>query len=132
MKNLILALILLTSLSACQKNLKEATKADSKWVLTEWPGKTIPAKAQATLNISEGNKINGKSFCNGYGGNAVFNGNALKFSQMIGTKMYCEEVGDAENKFLADLEVANAGKLSGGKLYLLKDEQVLMIFSKSK
>lgn len=132
MKNIIFALIILSSLSACQKSLKETTKADSKWVLSEWPGKIIPTKAQATLNITEGNKIGGKAFCNVYGGAAVFNGNALKFSQLFSTKMYCEELAKAEDQFMTDLESVNIGKLSGGKLYLLKDEQTIMVFSKAE
>lgn len=131
MKNICFALVLVIGLIACSKDLDMAVKTNSKWVLSEWPGKTIPANAQATLNISDGNKIGGKSFCNTYGGNASFNGNALQFSQIFGTKMYCNEVADAEVKFIADLEAVNAGKVDGGKLTLMKDGLVLMVFSKT-
>ncbi|MES2651430.1 MAG: META domain-containing protein [Bacteroidota bacterium] len=130
MKNILLALMLITGISSCTKDLDMAVKTNSKWVLTEWPGKTIPANAQATLNINDGNKIGGKSFCNTYGGNAKFNGNALQFSQIFGTKMYCTEVADAEVKFTADLETVNSGKVDGGKLSLMKDGVVVMVFSK--
>ncbi|MES2417444.1 MAG: META domain-containing protein [Bacteroidota bacterium] len=132
MKNLFFILSLFIGLTACTPNLNSLKRTPTKWVLTEWPGKTLPGKAQATLNITEGHKIGGKSFCNVYGGNAVFNGNALKFSQFFGTKMYCEGSAEAENKFIADLEAVNAGRLSGDKLLLLKDEQVVMVFSKTE
>jgi heat shock protein HslJ len=133
MKKLILGLIIAFSLQSCSSNLQMATKkADTKWVLTEWPGKTLPTTAKATLNINSGNKISGKSFCNGFGGSAVINGNAVKFSQIIGTKMYCQEVGDAENKYLADLQNVDAGTISGGKLRLMKDGITTLIFSKAE
>lgn len=132
MKNLFFAIMLSIGFSSCAKDLSMAIKNDSKWILTEWPGKTIPANSKATLNISGGNKIGGKSFCNSYGGNATFNGNALQFSQIFGTKMYCVEVADAEVKFTTDLEAVNSGKVDGGKLSLLKDGVVLMVFSKAE
>ena len=131
MKNICFAFVLVIALISCSKDLDMAIKTNSKWVLSEWPGKTIPTNAQATLNISDGNKIGGKSFCNSYGGNASFNGNALQFSQIFGTEMYCTEVADAEVKFIADLGAVNAGKVDGGKLSLMKDGIVLMVFSKA-
>ncbi len=132
MKNLFYAFILLIGLNSCAKDLETAVKANSKWVLKEWPGKIIPANAQATLNINDGTKIGGKSFCNTYGGNASFNGNALQFSQIFGTKMYCTEVADAENKFLDDLQAVNSGNVDGSKLTLMKDGVVLMVFGKAE
>jgi len=130
MKNIFFACLLVIGLSSCSKDLDMAIKANSKWMLTEWPGKTIPANAQATLNINS-NKIGGRSFCNTYGGNAVFNGNALQFSQIFGTEMYCTEVADAETKFLDDLQAVNSGNMAGNKLTLMKDGAVLMVFSKA-
>jgi heat shock protein HslJ len=132
MKNIFLALIFIIGLSSCTKELDTATKTNSKWVLTEWPGKTIPTTAQATLNINEGNKIGGKAFCNTYGGIASFNGNSVQFSQIFSTKMFCSEVAEAEAKFTADLQSVTSGKVSGGKLSLMKDGQILMIFTKAE
>ena len=132
MKNICFALLLIVGLSSCSKDIDMAVKNNSKWILTEWPGKTLPTNAQATLNINDGSKIGGKSFCNTYGGTATFNGNALQFSQIFGTKMYCTEVAEAETKFTADLEAVNSGKVEGGKLSLMKDGKVLLIFSKAQ
>jgi len=132
MKKIMIALLVVLALQACTKDLKLITEKDTKWELSEWPGKTLPTAAKATLNISGGNKIGGKSFCNSYGGNAVINGNAIQFSKIFGTKMYCEAVGDAENKYYADLEKVTAGKVSGNKLYLYKDETLLLVFSKTE
>ncbi|WAC41473.1 META domain-containing protein [Pedobacter sp. SL55] len=132
MKKIIFALFVVFTLQACTKDLSSIKQQDSKWELTRWPGKTLPTAAKATLNISGGNKIGGKSFCNTYGGSAVINGNAIQFSKIFGTKMYCEAVGYAENKYYADLEKVTAGKVSGNRLYLYQNENLLMVFVKAE
>lgn len=130
MKRIIIALFVFMTLQSCTKDLSTIKQGDTKWELTRWPGKTLPTAAKATLNVSEGSKIGGKSFCNSYGGNAVINGNAIQFSKIFGTKMYCEAVGDAENKYYADLEKVTAGNISGNRLYLYQNETLLMVFTK--
>lgn len=132
MKSFVFALALIIGLSSCSKDLDTAVKNSSKWVLSEWPEHSLPTAAKATLNINDGNKIGGKSFCNTYGGTAVFNGNALKFSQIFGTKMYCDQVASAEDQYLKDLELVNSGRLEGGKLTLMKDGKPILIFSKAE
>ena len=90
----------------------------------------MPTKVHATLNFDENNRIGGKSFCNSYGGNVLYDGNKVKFDQIFSTQMYCNEVSEAENRFLSDLKVVNQAKISGGKLQLLKDGNVMLIFVK--
>ncbi|RWU05424.1 META domain-containing protein [Pedobacter chitinilyticus] len=130
MKKLMMAFFVVFTLQACTKDLSLIKQEDTKWELAKWPGKTLPTTAKATLNITGGNKIGGKSFCNTYGGNAVINGNAIQFSKIFGTQMYCEPVGDAEKKYYADLEKVTAGKVSGSKLFLYQNETLLLVFSK--
>ncbi|RZK41623.1 MAG: META domain-containing protein [Pedobacter sp.] len=132
MKNILLALFIAVVAGSCTKNLDAGIKNSSQWVLAEWPNRVIPTAAEATLNINDGNKIGGKSFCNSYGGTAAFNGNAIQFSQIFGTKMFCQEVAEAENQFLADLESVNSGKIDGRQLSLMKNGQVIMVFNKVK
>lgn len=132
MKKVLLALFVVLLLQACTKDLSLMKQQDTKWELARWPGKTLPTAAKATLNISGGNKIGGKSFCNTYGGSAVINGNAIQFSKIFGTKMYCEAVADAENKYYADLEKVTAGNISGKRLYLYQNETLLMVFVKTE
>lgn len=134
MKRLIFALSAVALfLSSCSKTLQTSVqKSDTKWVLTRWAKHVLPTKAVATLNITNGNKIGGKSFCNTYGGNVTINGNALKIGHIMATKMYCNDVGEAENKFLFDLQHVNAGTISGGRLRLMKEGEVIMVFSKAE
>ncbi len=130
MKKLMMIFLVVFTLQACTKDLSLIKQQDTKWELAQWPGKTLPTTAKATLNITGGNKIGGKSFCNTYGGSAVINGNAIQFSKIFGTQMYCEPVGDAERKYYADLEKVTAGKVSGSKLYLYQNETLLLVFSR--
>lgn len=132
MKNIMLAGLLLLICSSCSKNLSTTINSGAIWTLTEWPGKTLPPSGRATLSIGEGNRVGGKSFCNTYGGTATINGNAIQFSQLMGTKMYCADFAAAEDNYLSDLQKVNAGRIAAGKLYLLKDEQVLLIFRKQQ
>ncbi len=132
MRKLILLMFVVFALKACTKDLKTATQKDTKWVLSGWPGKTLPTKAKATLNISADSKVGGKAFCNTYGGNVVINGNAIQFSKLFGTKMYCEGISDFETKYLADLEKVTAGKVSGRKLHLYANETLLLVFDKTE
>jgi len=130
MKKIILALFVVFALQACTKDLTLIKQKDTKWELTRWPGKTLPTKVKATLNITNGSKIGGKSFCNSYGGNAVINGNAIQFSKIFGTQMYCEPVAKAEHTYYADLERVTAGKVSGNRLYLYQNETLLLVFTR--
>lgn len=130
MKKIIFALFVVFALQACTKDLTLIKQKDTKWELTRWPGKTLPAKAKATLNITNGSKIGGKSFCNSYGGNAVINGNAIQFSKIFGTQMYCEPFAKAEHAYYADLEKVTAGKVSGNRLYLYQNETLLLVFTR--
>lgn len=115
---------------SCSKTLQMATqKADTKWVLVKWKDNVLPINHKATLNLT-GNKMGGKSFCNTYGGSVTINGNALKFSPIISTKMHCQEVAHAESKFIGDLQQLDAGTISGGRLRLMKAGEVMMVFAK--
>lgn len=132
MKKILVLLFLACIFQACTKELKLATQKDVKWQLSEWPGKTIPSAAKATLNFMEGNRISGKSFCNNYGGTAVINGNAIQFGKMFSTKMLCQSIGDTENKYQADLAKVTSGKFAGNKLSLYAGEKVILVFTRVK
>lgn len=128
MKKIILALIIAVAMQACSQKLDATTVANTKWVLNEWPGHTLPQGAQATLNFDTEGKIGGKSFCNSYGGNSVISSKNVKFDQIFSTKMFCNELSDAENKYQNELTLVNAMKLAQGKLTLLKDGVPVMVF----
>lgn len=131
MKKLILILLATVTLQACSEKMTADSIKNTKWLLSEWPGQTLPIGKEASLSFDAENKISGKSFCNGFGGNAVVKGNTIKFEQIFGTMMFCEEVGQAEKIYLDGLRAVNSYKIIGGKLHLLIDGKVAMIFTKT-
>lgn len=131
MKKLLLGLTIILILQSCSEKIGMKSFNNTKWVLTEWPGQTMPnTNKKATLNFGADNSVNGTSFCNGFGGSVSIKGNAIKFSELLGTLMFCEDVGQAESKYNEGLRTANSFKVTDGKLQLLKDNKLLMIFSK--
>jgi heat shock protein HslJ len=130
MKKILLSILLIFTFQACTEKMANNNIKDSKWILSEWPGKTIPTVKQATLNFDTTSKISGKSFCNGFGGNAIIDGNTIKFEEIMGTMMYCDDIGDAEKLYLEDLKATNSFKVVGNKLQLLNGSQLLMVFAK--
>jgi len=94
------------------------------------PGKTFPADAKATLNFSDSLGVNGKSFCNSYGGKLELKDGQTRIKNVFSTKMFCEATAAAENAFLTALNETDHTEIVNGKLQLLKGEQTLLIFSK--
>ena len=132
MKKLVLVFIMAIALQACSEKMGVNNIEGTNWVLTEWPNETMPnTTKKATLAFAADNKVSGKSFCNGFGGTAIINGDTIKFNELIGTMMYCEDVGQAEGKYTEGLRTANSFKVLDGKLQLLKDGELLMVFSKA-
>lgn len=133
MKKVLLGLMLVLFLQACAEKIGMESIMNTKWVLTEWPGETMPnTTKKATLDFGTDNRVSGRSFCNGFGGSASINGNAIKFSELMGTMMYCEDVGQAESKYTEGLRTTNAFKIVGNKLQLFNGDKLLMVFSKAQ
>ena len=120
-------------MQACSDKIGIQSITNTKWVLTEWPNQIMPnTTKKATLNFGADNSVRGKSFCNGFGGSVTIDGNAIKFSELIGTMMFCEDVGQAEGKYTEGLRATNSYKLVGGKLQLFNGDKLLMVFSKAE
>ena len=54
------------------------------------------------------------------GGDLKVKGSRIDLSQIISTKMFCEDTSELENKFLSELEKVNRFQIRGNKLYLYK------------
>jgi heat shock protein HslJ len=73
-------------------------------------------------------KFNGNGGCNRIGGNLLIDKNNIKFSNIIQTKMFCDNM-QQEGLFLRLLEMTSEYKIIGGKLLLYKDTMLLMTFT---
>lgn len=133
MKRIFLVLIVALALQSCSEKIGKDAVANTNWVLTEWPGETMPnTTKKATLSFGDADQVSGKSFCNGFGGTAKIEGSTIKFSELMGTMMFCEDVGQAEGKYTAGLKNTDSFKVVGGKLQLLQNGKLLMVFSKAE
>lgn len=131
MKNIILCAVILTLFSSCLEKLDPNKLINTKWVLKDLKGSTLPADSKATLNFGEGLKVGGKSFCNSYGGSVEIKDDKISLKNLFGTKMFCEDTDMAERAYLNALNKVNNAKIVNNKLQLLEDNAVLLIFEKS-
>lgn len=123
--------MLLLLLSSCKEKLDPASFTNTKWELTTLPGLTLPTTAKATLNFADSLKINGKSFCNNYGGKGEIADNKITVKNVFSTKMFCQETDAAERAYLHALNQVNGAKITDNKLYLLNGDKTLLVFSKT-
>ena len=107
---------------------------DTYWKLIEIDGATVvmaPAQ-QREVRItlaSEGSRLFGFSGCNQLVGAYVQDGNALRFTQMAGTRMACvEPLMELESHVLKMLGATTGYRIEGEQLILLGGDQVLARF----
>ncbi len=103
-----------------------ATLLDREWRFVQAGGQGViqPGEGQggrvAMLRLStEDSRAAGSSGCNQMGGGYTLNGESLRFSQMISTKMACEpRLMDQESRIHAALEATRRWAISGDTLIL--------------
>lgn len=102
------------------------------WKLTRIEGSAVESK-KALIRFDEQNRrAGGNSGCNGFGGTLVKNGNQIKISQIISTKMFCQEGSDIENKFLNNLERVTNYQITDNRLMLLTGNTKILEFEAQK
>jgi len=73
-------------------------------------------------------EFNGHTACNVINGRVLINANEIEFSQVISTKIYCENSG--EKLFVDALNQVSRYELSGNKLLLYNKDKLLIEFEK--
>ena len=131
MKNLFILGITICLFSACLEKNDPKKLANTKWELTELPGLKLPSTTKATLNFGDSLKVSGKSFCNSYGGKVEIIDRKIKLQDLISTRMFCQETDPAERAYVQAINQVNEAKITEGKLTLLNDEKVLLVFKKA-
>ena len=76
------------------------------------------------LHLNE-SKVSGNGGCNQYRGAMELNEEAIKFSQVMGTKMACQNL-DLEKSFFKALRYVNGYHFSKGTLFFTQDGTVLI------
>jgi len=118
-----------------RENSRENTIGDNSdlsanaWKLIKVEGAAVNSpKASIRFNTDK-KTVGGNGGCNGFGGDFAKKGNEIKITQIISTKMFCDETSDVENKFLGNLERVTKYQISGGKLLLFAAGTIVLEFA---
>ena len=138
MRNLLIFGLVICLGSACSDKMNSnksgitnaSQLANTKWELTKLTGSTLTTEAKATLQFTDSLTISGKSFCNSYGGQAMMKEGKLAFDKVFSTKMYCQDVADAENAYLKALNESTAAQIKNSTLILSNGAKELLVFKK--
>jgi heat shock protein HslJ len=101
------------------------------WKLTRIENRDVNSNSKAVIRFDEQNRrVSGNGGCNGFGGNLSVNGSSLRVSQVISTKMFCEQGSDVENRFFNQLERVTRYDLNNGKLQLFNGSRIVLEFER--
>lgn len=106
----------------------EADFYGTRWKLVRIKGENIN-NDRAFITFNEDKKsAGGNGGCNGFGGNLMKNGTQIKISEIISTKMFCENGSDVENKYFAALDDVTEYEIKGQRLFLKARKAVILEF----
>lgn len=93
------------------------------WLAEDIDGGGVIDNLQTTLEIAADGKVWGNGGCNGFGGSAKIEGDAITFGDLTATEMACAEaVMNQEQKFHAALRAARSFRIDAGqRMLLLRD-----------
>lgn len=116
---------------------KKSRRKASNFFGTHWQLKRIEGKAVNSTRAfikfdKEKSAAGGNGGCNGFGGDLEKSGSRIKISNVISTKMFCENGSDVENKFLSRLERVSKYEIKNGRLFLMADDKILLEFAAKK
>ncbi len=93
---------------------------DTIWHVRNIAGHTVPEASEVSLSIAPDRRAGGNGGCNSYFTEALFDGPALRFGPVAGTRMACDAlVMRQEAEYFAALEATTSYDLSDRTLYLL-------------
>jgi heat shock protein HslJ len=101
------------------------------WKLTTFAVSPTPLQVPDDIKIDikfEKGRVNGHSGCNNLGGVYIHGGDTLQVSQLIGSKMYCENVMKWETMFLKQLEKSKSYTIKGETLEVNCGKEGNLIF----
>lgn len=133
----VLPVLLVFILAACSpkhrssaSNSADSSLTNTRWkltALTSLPGGLPALPKDVFLQLDTG-RIKGFGGCNNYFGGYVLDGNALHFTGVASTKMFCQQTMDVEDKLFKAINNTNHYRITGTKLELLANKEVLATF----
>jgi heat shock protein HslJ len=103
-----------------------------KWFLTTLyrsDGFTQLLDRQVHISIqTDKNAAGGNAGCNSYGASVSVDSSTINFRNIFSTKMYCEEMQETENDYLANLRQVTRYEIKGKKLLMYAGDRLLLEF----
>jgi copper homeostasis protein (lipoprotein) len=106
---------------------------NKEWMLVEMGNEKVTTDAEKTpfIKLSEG-QLSGFSGCNRLMGSYMLEGEVLTFNRVGGTKMFCFDAQELENKFMQSLEKTHYWKYKCKKLHIFDENKILIMRLKIK
>lgn len=136
MQKAFFSLIIIAMLTGCaHKNIPDNNKtANSSLTNTRWKltavgmPSTLPPLAKDVFLQMDTGRIKGFAGCNNYFGAYSTHQSSISFTDVGSTKMFCQEGMITENKLFQALNNTTHYRITGTKLELLKNGEVLASF----
>jgi heat shock protein HslJ len=132
MKYFIILLVVIAGLDCSPKLSPDSYWAGRRWILTEMKGIPVQlsgGRRDAYINFDPIEKrFSGNGGCNQISGNYTLEKSEIRFGEVSGTKMSCEDIA-FENTFLSTLNSINHYEQRGDDLLLKRKKEVLLRFS---
>lgn len=119
------------SILGCASNKDSVNLNNTHWILEEFEGTQVNDLKLSRVPefiFKENEKFSGNDGCNGIGGKYNYVNNKLEFSEVMGTKMYCEEHFD--RKYNSALQLSTSTKQTKDFLLFYKEDVVILKFKK--
>ena len=130
MKYLFILLFAMISFECTPKLSTDAGWGRQNWVVVEMKGVPVQQSggrrdAHIVFEAAE-KRFTGNGGCNQINGNYTLDKNEIKFTDVIATKMACNDI-EFENAFLAALSSIDRYEVNGNDLLLKKRKEILLV-----
>ncbi|MDF2191945.1 META domain-containing protein [Paraflavitalea sp. CAU 1676] len=111
-------------------NTAHSSLTNTRWKLTALPAlpSGLPKLPKDVFLQLDTGRIKGFGGCNNYFGGYTVQGDAISFKGIASTKMFCQETMVVEDKLFDALNNTTHYRITGTRLELLKDKDLLASF----
>ena len=130
MKCLLIFFIAIVTFECSPKLSPDAGWGRQNWVVVEMKGVPVQQSggrrdAHIVFEVAE-KRFTGNGGCNQINGNYTLDKNEIKFTDVIATKMACNDI-EFENTFLSTLSSIDRYEVNGNDLLLKKKRETLLV-----
>lgn len=130
MKYIFILLVAMIAFECTPKLSPDAGWARQNWVVVEMRGVPVQQSggrrdAHIVFEVAD-KRFTGNGGCNQINGNYTLDKNEIKFTDVIATKMACNDI-EFENAFLSTLGTVDRYEVNGNDLVLKKKRETLLV-----